>query len=155
MKITARVSNSKFTQTVDVATDGRQQAIAIGARTDRPGSSVNGGELLFAALATCVCNDLYREAARRGITVDGVEVEVTGSFGGPGEPARDIEYRVNVQSDADRDTIDELITATDSVTEVQNTLRRGCAVRLVRAQVHDEGDGAHPTGAGSARTAGD
>lgn len=155
MKITARVSNSDSVHTVGVSTDGREQAIAIQARTDRPGSSVNGGELLFAALATCFCNDLYREAARRNIAITGVEVEVTGRFGAPGEPARDIEYRVNVKSDAVPGTIDELIRATDAVTEVQNTLRQGCAVRLMRGQVHDEGDGAHPTRGGSARSAGD
>jgi hypothetical protein len=54
------------------------------------GSSINGGELLFAALATCFCNDRYREAAKRGVEVQDVEVEVTGTFGNPGEPARDI-----------------------------------------------------------------
>ena len=112
MKIAARVSNSNSIHTVDVSTDGRQQAIAIQARTDRPGSSVNGGELLFAALATCFCNDLYREAARRNIAVTAVEVEVVGTFGGPGEPARDIEYRVDVKSDADRDAFGKALAET-------------------------------------------
>ena len=47
---------------------------------------MNRGELLFAALATCFCNDLDREAMRRNIGVTGVEVEVTGSFGALANP---------------------------------------------------------------------
>jgi hypothetical protein len=60
-------------------------------------------------------------------------IEVTGTFGSPGEPARDISYRVQVDADAPKPTIDELIRTTDSVTEIQNTLRAGCAVRLEQA----------------------
>lgn len=63
MKIAARVSNSVSGHTLEVETDGRKQSITIAPKTGR-GSSVNGGELLFAALATCFCNDLYREAAK-------------------------------------------------------------------------------------------
>ena len=55
---------------------------------------------MFSALATCFCNDLYREAAKRGIDVHGVEVDGTGTFGNPGEPARDISDRVQVHADA-------------------------------------------------------
>jgi organic hydroperoxide reductase OsmC/OhrA len=131
MQITARVSNTPSGHTVEVETEGRKQSIAIAPKSAGRGSGVNGGELLFAALATCFCNDLYREAAKRGIAVQTVEVEVTGTFGNPGEPARDVSYRVQVSADAPPATIDELIRATDSVTEIQNTLRTGCPVRLV------------------------
>jgi uncharacterized OsmC-like protein len=92
------------------------------------GSSINEGELLFAAIATCFCNDIYREAAKRSIDVQDVKVEVTGTFGNPGEPARDVTYRVQVRANASQAIIDDLIRATDSVTEIQNTLRAGCAV---------------------------
>lgn len=91
---------------------------------------MNGRELLFAALATCFCSDLYREAAKCGIDVQSVNVEVTGTFGNPGEPARDISYRVQVIADAQQMAIDDLIRAPDSVSEIQNTLRAGCDVRL-------------------------
>lgn len=140
MKITARVSNTVSSghgaghgtgHEVEVETDGRKQSIAIAPKSVGQGSSVNGGELLFAALATCFCNDLYREAAKRGIQVEGVEVEVTGAFGNPGEPARDISYRVRVRADASRETIDDLIRETDSMAEIQNTVRGGCEVKLV------------------------
>ena len=92
MKIAARISNTISGH--EVETDGRKQSIAIAPKNTGRGSSLNGGELLFAALATCFCNDLYREAGKRGIEVQSVNVEVTGTFGNPGEPARDISYRV-------------------------------------------------------------
>ena len=88
---------------------------------------------MFAALATCFCNDLYRDAGKRDIEVQSVDVEVTGTFGDRGEPARDITYRVLVHADVPQTEIDDLIRATDSVTEIQNTLRAGCAVRLEHA----------------------
>jgi organic hydroperoxide reductase OsmC/OhrA len=131
MQITARVSNTPSSHSVEVATDDRRQSIGIPAKRIGRGSSINGGELLFAALATCFCNDLYREAAKRGIYVHDVNVEVTGTFGDPGEPARDISYRVQVHADAPKATIDDLIRATDSLTEIQNTIRAGCAVGLM------------------------
>ena len=46
------------------------------------------GELLFAALATCFCNDLYRGAVKCGIEVQEVKVEVTGTFENPGARTR-------------------------------------------------------------------
>ncbi len=133
MKIAAHVSNTSSGHTVEVETEGRKQSIAIAPKSAGRGSSINGGELLFAALATCFCNDLYREAVKRGIGVHGVEVEVTGTFGNPGEPARDIRYHVQVHADAPKTAIDDLIRATDCVTEIQNTLRAGCDVRLEQA----------------------
>jgi hypothetical protein len=45
-------------------------------------------------------------------------VEVIGTFGNPGERARDISYRVEVHANASRTVIDDLIRATDSVTEI-------------------------------------
>ena len=133
MKIAARVSNTVSGPTLEVDTDGRNQSIAIAPKSAGRGSSVNGGELLFAALATCFCNDLYREAAKRGIEVRDVNVEVTGTFGNPGEPEKNITYRVRVNAGVPQDTIDDLIRTTDTVTEIQNTLRAGCAVRLEQA----------------------
>jgi uncharacterized OsmC-like protein len=133
MKIAARVSNTPSGHAVEVETDGRRLSIGIAPKSVGRGSSINGGELLFAALATCFCNDLYREAAKRGIDVQDVAVDVTGTFGNPGEPARDASYRVQVRADAPRAEIDDLIRTTDAVIEIQNTLRNGCAVRLEQA----------------------
>jgi uncharacterized OsmC-like protein len=92
------------------------------------GSSVNGGEFLMLALATCYCNDLYREAARLQIGIDSVEVEASADFEGIGLAAANIRYRakvVSLSSDAD---VARLLQETDAVAEIHNTLRTGVAV---------------------------
>ena len=56
----------------------------------------------FLALAACYCNDIYREARKRGIEVEAVEVDVTGHFGNEGEPASEISYSAAVSAKAPR-----------------------------------------------------
>jgi OsmC-like protein len=85
----------------------------------------------YRSLATCFRNDLYGEATKPGIDVQDVKVEVMGTFANPGEAARDISYRVQVRADAPKIEIDVLILTTDAVTEIQNTVRGGCAVKLI------------------------
>jgi organic hydroperoxide reductase OsmC/OhrA len=92
MKVTARVQNERGRHEITLVTNGKPHTISIPPNDSGFGSKANGGELLFPALATCNCNDIYREAARRDIQVSLVEVEVTGDFGGPGEPARNVTY---------------------------------------------------------------
>jgi len=130
MQIRAAVHNRVGEHTVTLETDGRTSSLPVPPKADGVGSSANGGELLCLALATCYCNDLYREAAKRGMRLDGVEVEVAAEFGGPGEPARRITYRADVTSDASPEEIDALLRHTDAVAEVHNTLRAGIAVEL-------------------------
>lgn len=137
MKIRARVANAGAQHEATVATDGQNKTLTIPPKTGGSGSSVNGGELLFLALATCYCNDVYREAARAGIEIVSVEVEVEGTFGAAGEAARDIVYRARVVSpEADRERVQALLAHTDSVAEIQNTLRAGAAVRLAGVEVN-------------------
>ena len=82
------------------------------------------------ALATCYCNDIYREAAKRGIHVERVEVEVDGEFGAEGEPARGVTYRARVAARAPLEEIQLLMRETDRVAEIQNTLRAATEVTL-------------------------
>ncbi|GLC24643.1 OsmC family protein [Roseisolibacter agri] len=129
MQIQASVQSSAAGHQVVVRTDGRASMIDVPGRPGG-GSALNGGELLCAALATCYCNDVYREAARRGVIVAQVEVAVEAEFGGRGEPARRITYTARVTSDAPAEVIEALLRETDAVAEVQNTLRAGLAVEL-------------------------
>jgi uncharacterized OsmC-like protein len=131
MDIFARVTSTKGCHATFVRTGEREQSLAIAAKEEGYGSSVNGGELLFLALATCYCNDVYREARKRGIEVSGVEVEVIGEFGGNGEPARNIRYRTTVMSSAPHAEVHDLIRHTDGVAEIHNTLRSGARIELV------------------------
>lgn len=81
MHIRARVENRRGSHQVTLTTNGQGQSLTIPPRATGFGSSANGGEFLALALATCFCNDLYREAATRRITVHSVEVEVDAEFG--------------------------------------------------------------------------
>lgn len=130
MRITANVENSKNKHQVTLQTNDTVHSITIPPKSTGYGSSANGGELLFLALATCYCNDIYREAAKRNIKVERVEVEVNGDFGAEGEPARNVTYRAKVFSEAAEDEIRELMKFTDTVAEIQNTLRMETPVVL-------------------------
>ncbi len=130
MKISARVHNIQGKNDVSLQTDDNVHAIAIAPKSSGFGSSVNGGELLLLALATCYCNDIYREAAKRGIHITDVEVKVEGEFGKEGEPARNITYSAKLSGDAKESDILELMKQTDALAEIQNTLRIATPVTL-------------------------
>lgn len=130
MKINAGVSSREGEHQVTLRTNENIQSIVIPPKSTGFGSSVNGGELLFLALATCYCNDLYREAGKKGIKVQQVEVEVDGDFGGEGDSATNVTYRAKVTAQASEEDIRALIEQTDRLTEIQNTLRRGTPVVL-------------------------
>ena len=131
MNISAVVRNGPASHEAIVRTDARTQAVAVGPKLEGRGSSLNGGELLMLAIATCYCNDLYREAARRKIPLDSVEVEASAVFPGVGLAATDIRYRARVDSGVPEEVIQDLLRATDAVSEVHNTIRRGTSVALV------------------------
>jgi len=128
--MSATIKSSFNNYEVEVQTNGAPKTIHIAPRSTGFGSSINGGELLLTALATCFCNDIYREAAKRNINVDGVEVEVTGEFGAEGEPGFNFQYKAKVTSDAPQIEIDALIVHTDQVAEIHNTLRKGLSITL-------------------------
>jgi organic hydroperoxide reductase OsmC/OhrA len=130
MKISARVQNSEGQHHVTLRTNENIHTITIPSKPTGYGSSANGGELLFLALATCYCNDIYREAAKRGINVERIEVEVEGDFSTEGEPAKNVAYRAKVAAHASAEEIRELMNYTDGVAEIQNTLRMGTPVTL-------------------------
>ena len=95
------------------------------------GSSVNGGELLLLSLATCFCNDIYREAAKMNIRVKSVEVTAMAEFGAEGEAGSNFRYMADVVADASPEDITALIEHTNNVAEIHNTLRKGVSVSLV------------------------
>ena len=70
---------------------------------DRPaaagggGLGFNGGQLLYLSIAACISNDLYREAAARGIRLADVAVSVDGDFPARGAPSTPIEVSLTVE----------------------------------------------------------
>jgi organic hydroperoxide reductase OsmC/OhrA len=130
MLISATIDNTFQRHQVTLTTGGQSHTLDIQPRTSGLGSSANGGELLCLAMATCYCNDIYREAAKRGIEIYGVEVHADGEFEAEGAPAKRLSYRVVVRANAPEASIRELITHTDRIAEVQSTLRLGIPVTL-------------------------
>ena len=116
-------------------TNENVHSIVIPPKLSGYGSSANGGELLFLALATCYCNDLYREAAKRNIKMERVEVNVEGDFGAEGEHASNVTYRAKVAAQASEEEICEMMKFTDTVAEIQNTLRTETPVVLSQIEV--------------------
>jgi putative redox protein len=103
---------------------------------DRPaeagggGLGFNGGQLLYLAIAGCVSNDLFREAAARGVGLDVVRVTVDGDFAGSPAVSTPVRYRVEVSGDADADVLRELVEHVDRIAEIPNSLRTGTPVTL-------------------------
>ncbi len=137
MEISANVRSAGVAHEVKVSTSGVVKPLAVAAKDGAPGSAINGGEFLMLALATCYCNDLYREAARLGISVEAVEVEASAEFAGVGLAASDVRYRARVDSPASPERIAQLLRETDAVAEVQNTVRAGVGVTLVPWSARD------------------
>ncbi len=130
MKISAAMKSAFNHLESTVQTNDSVKQVSIPPKSTGRGSSVNGGELLLLSLATCFCNDIYREAAKRNINVHNVEVTVTGDFGAEGEPGSNFRYKANVDADASPEEIKALIEHTDKVAEIHNTLRKGVAVSI-------------------------
>lgn len=131
MQISAAIRSTPNQLETEVQTNNSAKQLTLPLKPTGYGSAVNGGELLLLALATCFCNDIYREAAKMDIQVSAVEVIVTGEFGAEGEAGTNFQYKANVNADATPERIKALIEHTDSVSEIHNTLRKG--VRIVLA----------------------
>ena len=126
MEVSARVSNGHGQHRVEVTTAGSAQPLAVTARASGTGSSVNGGEFLMLALATCYCNDIYREAARLGVQIDAVEVEAKAEFEGVGLAARKVRYR------ARRDTAEPAASVRLTTITLYAAVARSGRTRRVR-----------------------
>ncbi|UEG50861.1 OsmC family protein [Ferruginibacter lapsinanis] len=125
MKISASIKSKLNQFETTVQTNDSIKEISIPPKASGYGSSINGGELLLLSLATCFCNDIYREAIKKNIIVSDVEVIVTGEFGAEGAPGTNFKYKANVIADATAEEIKALIEHTDKVAEIHNTLRKG------------------------------
>lgn len=139
--ISAKLQNRDGRLDVTLSTNDTAHMLEVPPKPGGRGSSANGGELLFLALAACYCNDIYREAGQRQIEVTGVEVEVSGEFGAAGEPARGVTYRVRLRGNGSEAELRALAEHTDSVAEIQNTVRNPIPVTLSQVEVEPARDG--------------
>ena len=90
-----------------------------------------GAHLLHAAVAACVLNDLFREAAGLGIQLDGARVRADGGFSDSWS-STGVQYTVEVDSSADASALEELIAIVDQVAEIPRVLRHSTVVSRAR-----------------------
>lgn len=108
---------------------------------DRPvaagggGLGFNGGQLLHLAVAGCVSNDLFREAAARGIELTRVVVRADGDYDGDPAVSTGVSYRVEIDGRASQEGLRSLVEHVDRIAEIPNSLRGGTQVRLVETVV--------------------
>ena len=131
MKVSDIIVNEGNQHSVVVRTNESDKMLNIAAKSVGQGSAVNGAEFLCLALSTCFCNDLYREALKRGMKLNKVSVESWAEFGAEGEPGHGFSYHAHIEADATPEEISSLIRDTDQVAEIQQTLRNGAPVKLV------------------------
>ena len=90
-----------------------------------------GGHVLHLAVASCILNDIYREAAALGIGVTGVRVTAAGGFDTATWQSTGIDYSVEVSSDAPADRLAHLLAVVDQVAEIPQAIRAGATVRRI------------------------
>lgn len=90
-----------------------------------------GGHLLHLAVAGCVLNDLYREAAALGIELNGARVTAAGGFDTATWHSTGIDYSVEVSCDVPTGQLAHLLEVVDQVAEVPQAIRAGASVRRV------------------------
>lgn len=93
MQVSANIKSKMNLHETFVQTNDSVKELQIAPKTSGFGSLINGAELLLLSIATCFCNDIYREAAKRNISISGVDVLVTGEFGAEGEPGSNLNIR--------------------------------------------------------------
>jgi organic hydroperoxide reductase OsmC/OhrA len=105
---------------------------------DRPvsgggrGLGFNGGQLMYASIAACVSNDLYREAATMGIELSRVSLTVEGEFPGRGQPSGPVTVEVELEGTASDAHLDELMAVVDEVAEIPNSMRGTTPIEIRR-----------------------
>jgi uncharacterized OsmC-like protein len=91
------------------------------------GPVTNGAQALHLAVAVCVLNDVWREAAARGIELRGVAVDADGGFDEEWH-STGISYAVDIATDCSPPLVAALLDAVDEVAEVPRALRAGAQV---------------------------
>jgi putative redox protein len=123
-------------RTVDGGPTALASAGPFSVVADRPvsgggrGLGFNGGQLLYAAIAACFANDLYREARTLRIRLSRVAVTVDGDFPARGRPSTPISVDVEVEGDAPEGRLSELLDLVDSMAEIPNSIRGTTPVEI-------------------------
>lgn len=93
-------------------------------------AAFTGAHLLHVAVAGCVLNDLYREAAELEVVLDGARVVAQGGFD-RGWNSTGISYTVELDSSAAPEQLGALLARVDKVAEIPKAVRAGTSVKRV------------------------
>ena len=92
-------------------------------------ASFTGAHLLPLAVAGCVLNDVYREAATLGVPLAGVRVRARGGFDADSWASTGVAYEVEVDApEASADDVQQVLDVVDSVAEIPRAVRQGAPV---------------------------
>jgi hypothetical protein len=91
-------------------------------------AAFTGAHLLHLATAGCVLNDVYREAARLGLPLQGVRVTASGGFTGGTWQSTGIAYAVEVDAHCSPEDLAALLATVDAVAEIPKAIRAGATV---------------------------
>lgn len=97
----------------------------------RATTAFTGAHLLHLAVAGCVLNDLFREAAALGVELAGAEVTARGGFDPGSWSSTGIDYAVRLDTTAGAEDVERLLAVVDAVAEIPRAVRRGAPVRRV------------------------
>ncbi|HSL97932.1 MAG TPA: OsmC family protein [Candidatus Deferrimicrobiaceae bacterium] len=118
---------------------GPTAVISAGASTvlaDRPvatggrGLGFNGGQLMYASIAACVSNDLYREAATLGIILRRVALMVDGDFPARGQGSTPVTVEVDIDGEAPVERLRELVALVAEIAEIPNSMRGSTLIEI-------------------------
>src|ERR1700730_10969728 len=90
-----------------------------------------GGHVLHLAVASCILNDIYREAAALSIGVTGVRVTAAGGVDTATWQDTGSVYSVEGSADARADRRAQLLAVVDQVAETPQAIRAGATVRRI------------------------
>ncbi|MBL8091083.1 MAG: OsmC family protein [Anaerolineales bacterium] len=94
-------------------------------------SNINGGELLFMALAISYCNAICSKAEEDDIALEKFEIEIYGEFEDKGKEVKGITCEVKVKAKGDTKRIHELFKGAHAMAEIQNTIKRSTEPSLI------------------------
>lgn len=125
--------------TMGVATAG-PHAIVVDRSVANGGTYLGmvGGELLFAAIGTCLMTTLIGAARARNIALTKVEFSVSGTHEDGPSRYTSIDVEAVVEADAPQSDIDKLLAIAERACTVSNTVSRSAPIAVRRVAPDSE-----------------
>lgn len=96
--------------------------------------TLSGGHVLHLAVATCLYNDIVREARNRNIHLSTLAVTATGGFAD--DHSTGITYTIDIAGDAPDEALRALVTDMEQSATIPQALRQGTTVDRAEVRVN-------------------